>query len=148
LCWLSAQQTTIIIVSKAPVEEQIGGWNVGKKGYTEVEYLTVKKKYFIMSYNSGFCLVDVQASAVYFANAPSQLFLEGKLGKPKEETGNLDGFEYMYLSDLKVPSPYFLYSFFVSIKVISIGTTFRRGAKLPCKACMDLLSHLVSGTLL
>jgi hypothetical protein len=46
-------------------------------------------KYFIMRYDSGFCLIDVQASAVYFANAPSQLFSEGKLGKPKEEIGSL-----------------------------------------------------------
>jgi hypothetical protein len=42
-----------------------------------------------------FCLVDVQSLAVYFANAPSKLFLEGKLGKPKEEIGNLNGFEYI-----------------------------------------------------
>jgi hypothetical protein len=28
---------------------------------------------------------------------------EKKLGKPKEEIGNLNGFEYMYLSGLKVP---------------------------------------------
>ncbi len=59
--------------------------------------------------------------AVYFANAPSQLFREGKLGKPKEEIGNLNGFEYMYLSNLKVP--YFLYSSLVSIKVIFMGAT-------------------------
>ncbi len=50
-----------------------------------------------MSYDSGFYLVDVWAPAVYFSNAPSQVFWEGKLGKPKEEIGNLDGFEYMYL---------------------------------------------------
>jgi hypothetical protein len=25
-----------------------------------------------------------------------------KLGKPKEEIGNLNGFEYMYLSDFKI----------------------------------------------
>jgi hypothetical protein len=50
-----------------------------------------------------FCLVDVQSPAVYFANAPSQLFLEGKLGKHKEEIGNLNGFEYMYLKGQKVP---------------------------------------------
>jgi hypothetical protein len=31
---------------------------------------------------------------------------EKEIGKPKEEIGNLNGFEYMYLSDLKVP--YFL----------------------------------------
>jgi hypothetical protein len=57
-----------------PVEERIGGWNVYRKRYTEVEYIGGKTKYFIiMSYDSGFCLVDVQALAVYFANAPSRL---------------------------------------------------------------------------
>jgi hypothetical protein len=43
------------------------------------------------------------------------------LGKPKEEIGNLNGFEYMYLSGLKIP--YFLYSSSVSITVISMGMT-------------------------
>ncbi len=66
-----------------------------------------------MSYNSGFFLVNNWASAVYFANAPSQLFWEWKLGKPKEEIGILNEFEYMYLNDLKVP--YFLYLSSVSI---------------------------------
>jgi hypothetical protein len=61
-------------MSNTPVEEQIGGWNVGKKQYTKVEYVMVKTKYFIMSYHSGFFLVNVQASAVYFAYVPSQLF--------------------------------------------------------------------------
>ncbi len=74
-----------------------------------------------MSFDSGFCLVDDQALVVYFANTPSQLFREEKLGKPKEEIGNLNGFEYKFLSNLKVP--YFLYSSSVSIKVISMGTT-------------------------
>jgi hypothetical protein len=50
-------------------------------------------KYFIMSYNSGFCLVNVQALAVYFTNASSKLVQEGILGKHKEEIGNLNGFE-------------------------------------------------------
>jgi hypothetical protein len=53
-----------------------------------------------MSYNFRFCQVDVQVLVVYFPKAPPQLFQEGKLGKPKEEIGNLNGFEYMYLSDL------------------------------------------------
>ncbi len=44
LCWLSTQQTTIIIVLNAPVEEQIGDYNVHKKQYTEVEYVMVKIK--------------------------------------------------------------------------------------------------------
>ncbi len=50
-----------------------------------------------MSYDSRFCLVDVLALVVYFANTPSQIFWEGKLGKPREEIKNLNGFEYMYL---------------------------------------------------
>ena len=29
--------------------------------------------------------------------------LRKKIGKPKEEIENLNGFDYMYLSDLKVP---------------------------------------------
>ncbi len=46
----------------------------GIKQYTEVQYVTVKTKYFIIvCYDSRFCLVDVQALAVYLANAPSQL---------------------------------------------------------------------------
>ncbi len=105
----------------APVEERIGGRNVYKKQYTEVEYFAVITKYFIMSYNSGFCLVNVQTLAVYLANSPSQLSWEGKLVKPKEEIRNLNGFEFMYLSNLKVS--YSLYSSSVSIKVISMGAT-------------------------
>ncbi len=54
------------------------GLERGKKWYTEVEYVPGKTKYFIMSYNSGFCLINVQALAVNFANAPSQLFWEEK----------------------------------------------------------------------
>jgi hypothetical protein len=36
------QQAAIIIVSDASVEEWIGGWNIAKKQYTEVEYVAVK----------------------------------------------------------------------------------------------------------
>jgi hypothetical protein len=50
---------TFVIVSNAPVEEQIGGWNVGKNPHTKVEYVAIKMKYFIMSYDSGFCLINV-----------------------------------------------------------------------------------------
>jgi hypothetical protein len=51
------------------------GLECRSKHYTEVEYVKVKTKYFIiMSYDSGFCLIDVQALVVYFANAPFQLF--------------------------------------------------------------------------
>ncbi len=62
-----------------------------------------ENKVLKLCYNSVFCLVDDWVLVVYFANAPSQLFWEGKSCKPKEEIGNLNGFEYMYLSGLKVP---------------------------------------------
>jgi hypothetical protein len=74
-----------------------------------------------VSHNSRFSLVDVQASGVYFPNASSPLSREGILGKPKEEIRNLNGFEYMYLCDLKVPHFWYLSS--SSIKIISMGTT-------------------------
>ncbi len=35
-----------------------------------------------------------------------------KLGEPKEEIGNLNGFEYMDLSDLKIPYMQFEYMYF------------------------------------
>jgi hypothetical protein len=35
-------------VLDAPVEEWIGGCNVGKKRYTEIEYVAIKSKYFII----------------------------------------------------------------------------------------------------
>ncbi len=38
-----------------------------------------------------------------FCHRSLSAILRKKLGKPKEEIGNLNGFEYMYLSDLKVP---------------------------------------------
>ncbi len=44
-----------------------------------------------------------------------------KYSKPKEEIVNLNGFEFMYLTNLKVP--YLLYLSSISIKVISMGTT-------------------------
>jgi hypothetical protein len=59
-------------------------------------------KYFINYCEIQFCVVNVWSLAVYFANASSQLFGERKLGKPKEEIRNLNGFEYMYLSNPKV----------------------------------------------
>ena len=47
-------------VLDAPVEEQIGGWNVDIKQYTEVEYVaSVYKVFIIVSYNSRFCLVNI-----------------------------------------------------------------------------------------
>jgi hypothetical protein len=45
-----------------------------KKQYTEVEYIAMKTKWFTNNCELRFCLVDVWSLAVYFANAPSQLF--------------------------------------------------------------------------
>jgi hypothetical protein len=42
-----------------------------------------------------------------------------KIGKSKEEIGNLNGFECMYLSDLKIP--YFWQLSSISMKLISMG---------------------------
>jgi hypothetical protein len=36
------QQMTIIIVMNAPVDEQIGGWNVVEKQYEKVECVALK----------------------------------------------------------------------------------------------------------
>jgi hypothetical protein len=38
-----------------------------------------------------------------FCHRSLSAILRKKIRKPKEEIGNLNGFEYMYLSDLKVP---------------------------------------------
>jgi hypothetical protein len=40
---------------------------------------------------------------ILLATLPPSFSEKGKLGKPKEEIRNLNGFEYMYLSGLKVP---------------------------------------------
>jgi hypothetical protein len=38
-----------------------------------------------------------------FCHCSLSVILRRKIGEPKEEIGNLNGFEYMYLSDLKLP---------------------------------------------
>jgi hypothetical protein len=50
---ISPQQRTIVIVTNAPVDEQIGHWNVLKKQYIEVECVAVKiMKLSILCYDS------------------------------------------------------------------------------------------------
>jgi hypothetical protein len=76
----------------------------------------------VVYYELQFCLVDAWSPVAYFSNAPYQFFQEGKLGKPKEEIGNLNGYEFMeLLSDLKVP--YLFNSSSISINIISMGKT-------------------------
>jgi hypothetical protein len=38
-----------------------------------------------------------------FCHHSLSVILRKKIEKPKEDIGNLNGFKYMYLSDLKVP---------------------------------------------
>jgi hypothetical protein len=88
-------------VTNAPVDEWTGRWNVIQKWYKEVEYVAVKMtKLVIMSYDSIYlmcCLGGI------FCHCSLSAILRKKIGEPKEEIGNLNGFEYIYLSDLKVP---------------------------------------------
>jgi hypothetical protein len=56
-----------------------------------------------------------------FHHRPLSAFLRKKIRKPGEEIKNLNGFEYMYLSDLKVP--YFLCLSSISIKVVFMAMT-------------------------
>jgi hypothetical protein len=53
-----------------------------------------------MSYNSICWMCCLGAM---FHHRSLSGILRKKIGKPKEEIGNLNGFEYMYLSDLKIP---------------------------------------------
>jgi hypothetical protein len=72
-----------------------------KKRCKEVECVAVKiMKLSILCYDS-ICLM---CSHRWHILPPLPLSSPGKeIGKPKEEIGNLNGFEHMYLSDLKVP---------------------------------------------
>ncbi len=95
------QWRTIIIVTNAPVGEQISCWNMVKKWYEEVECVAVKiSKLSILCYDSSVCGAVVGG---IFCHRSLLTILRKKIGEPKEEIGNLNGFEYMYLSDLKVP---------------------------------------------
>ncbi len=64
-------------------------------------------------YNSVWLMCSYQKHILLLL--PSAI-LRKKIGKPKEEIGNLNGFECMYLSDLKVP--YFEQLSSISMKVI------------------------------
>jgi hypothetical protein len=69
--------------------------------YKEVEYVTVKiRKLVIMTYNS-ICLMCCLGGI--FCHHSLSAILRKKIGEPKKEIANINGFEYMYLSDLKVP---------------------------------------------
>ncbi len=78
------QQTTIIIVKYALVEERIGGW------YSILEARYVDRfgnKVFILYYNSVWLMFDHWR---YISpTLPLSISKKEKLGKPKEEIGNL-----------------------------------------------------------
>jgi hypothetical protein len=77
-----------MIVTNAPVNEPIGCWNVVKKRDVEIEMI-----------------LSVQCAVVggIFYHCSLSAILRRKIGKPKGEIGDLNEFEYMYLSELKVP---------------------------------------------
>jgi hypothetical protein len=56
----------------APVDEQIGCWNMVKKQYEEVECVAVSNE--VIYYELRFYLFDVRSLVACFATAPSQLF--------------------------------------------------------------------------
>jgi hypothetical protein len=58
------------------------------------------KMLVIINYNS-ICLMCCMGGI--FCHRPLSAILKKKIGKAKEEIRNLNGFEYMYLSDLKEP---------------------------------------------
>jgi hypothetical protein len=55
-----------------------------------------------------------------FCHRSLSAILRRKIGKPRKEIGNINGFEYMYI-DLRVS--YFQYFSSISIKIISMGKT-------------------------
>jgi hypothetical protein len=65
------QQKAIVIVNNALVGERIGGWYSVLKARCRKGYIALVMKY-LKVIMLRFCLVNVQALAVYFANAPSQ----------------------------------------------------------------------------
>jgi hypothetical protein len=88
-------------VTNAWVDEQIGCLNTVKKQYEEVEYVAVKiMKLSIICYDS---ICSMCCLGGIFCHCSLSAIPRKKIGKPKEENGNLNGFEYMYLGDLKVP---------------------------------------------
>jgi hypothetical protein len=88
-------------VTNAPEDERIGCWNMVKKRYEEVEYVAVKITKLV-NYELQFYLFDV-LSRWHICHCSLSAILRKKIGRPKEEIGNLNGFEYTYLNDLKVP---------------------------------------------
>jgi hypothetical protein len=84
----------------APVDERIGHWNIVEKQYIRVEYVVVKiTKLLFVSYNS---ICSMCCGWWHFCYHSLLAFLRKEIGKPRKEIGNLNGFEYRYLNDLKV----------------------------------------------
>jgi hypothetical protein len=70
------------------------------KQYEEVECDSVKiTKLFVISYNS---ICSMCCPGGIFCHRSLPAILKKKIGEPKEVIKNLNGFDYMYLSDLKV----------------------------------------------
>ncbi len=88
-------------VNNAPVNEQIGHWNLIKKWHKRVDYVTVKQQSILL----WVTILSVQCAVIggIFCYRSLLAILRRKIGEPRKKIRNLNGFEYRYLSDLKVP---------------------------------------------
>jgi hypothetical protein len=95
------QRRAIILVNNTPVDGWIGHWNVVKKQYEGVEYIAVKQ----WSDYLWVTILSVQCAVIggIFCHCSLLAILRRKIGKPRKEIRNLNGFEYRYLHDLTVP---------------------------------------------
>jgi hypothetical protein len=88
-------------MTNAPVDKQISCWNTVKRQYKEVECVAVKiMKLSIICFNSIYLMCCLGGILCHHSLSAIP---RKKIGNPNEEIGNLNGFEYMYLSNLKVP---------------------------------------------
>ncbi len=98
-------------MNNALVGERIGGWCSILKARNNILVIALVTKYYKLCYDSVWSMLDRRR---YISpTLPLSVSEKKKLGKPKEEIGNLNGFECMYLSGLKVP--YLYYSSSVSM---------------------------------
>jgi hypothetical protein len=87
-------------VKYALVGERIGGWCSILKARSNILVIAFKQSIKRLCYDSVWSMFDCRR--YIFPTPPLSISEKKKLGEPKEEIGNLHGFECMYLSGLKV----------------------------------------------
>jgi hypothetical protein len=71
-----------------------------------------------------FCLVDIRSSAIYLANAPSQLFWEREVRQAQGKSRNLYRFAYVNLYILQIHWSDFIYVNSYNLRIHIIWITF------------------------